>query len=138
MSPLANSLCTNILFGSGKLRCNTQFCDWLQCREDILQQLIVAVRSLYEYLRLVLGNGSTFELFKSLYTSLFVYGQITDKSKVLSIEPACHQRKYYRRRTYERYHFYIFCLSQSHHIGTRVGYCRTPRFGYNPHRMPLV
>ena len=96
MSPLANSLCTNILFGSGKLRRNTQFCGWLQCREDILQQLIVAVRRLYEYLRLVLGNGSTFELLKSLDTSLFVYWQITDKSKVLSIEPTCHQRKYYR------------------------------------------
>ena len=43
--------------------------------------LIVAVRGLYEYLRLVLGNGSTFELFKTNTVAVCRQGE-GDKGKM--------------------------------------------------------
>ena len=61
--------------------------------DDILQQVLIAVRRLNEYLCFTVATRTTLDVLELLYTRGFFIGQIAEKSETLPIEAGSHQRQ---------------------------------------------
>src|SRR5690606_14040970 len=93
-------------------------------------KLIVTKWCLNEYLSDFLPQTLAFQIFYFLGTIAFVNGQITMKSKFLSIKTRSHQRQQYRAGSNHWHNLYASAMRFHHDVGSRVSHRRTAGLGH--------
>ena len=127
--PLGNGVSFDPLVSGRDAGSDAETCLRAQGLTKDIKEFLIAIRSLYKELCLMLLKCAGFQLLQSLDAICRIDGQVTVKGKTLSVQARCHHRQNHGRRPHKGNYTEAFTLGYSHHVSTRVCNSRATRLG---------